>query len=198
MTGPSYPGPESRPPGSSPQPPGSSPRPEMGPVTTQFARLDPGPSQRFGVAGSALAVIGAALLIVSFTAVNWFTKGTLGRSHFSDVHQVLNIQSAFAAGLAKAYFGWLAWVLLAVTVVIALLANAPSPFATALRVIGALAAAASIALTFLAINLLKSGVPGAPSYSEYIKHARVGFWMAIAGFLLVGVGALIGPRRGRG
>jgi hypothetical protein len=53
-------------------------------------------------------------------------------------------------------------------------------------------------LTFLAIRLItKSDVPGAPDgYGEYLKHAlkAPAFYLAVIGFLLIGVVAALGPR----
>lgn len=150
-----------------------------------------GGGNSIGVVGSLLAVIGAAAIIVAFTAVNWFSDfGT--KNHFSDLHKITN--TTFGAGVAKAYFGWLGWVLLAVTVILALAANVPSAAAAALRPLGAVVALVSIGLTFWAIKLSSAGTPG---YSEYLKHARVGFYLAVAGFLIAGIGALIGPHRSR-
>jgi hypothetical protein len=164
----------------------------MGPETTRMARLDPGPSLAFGVLGSLIAAVGAVLVVLSFTVLDWFTRGAEPNSHFSQIHRVLDREGSLAAGTAKLYFSWLGWALLVAVVVFALLANLPSPLTTAFRVIGALGAVAAIAVTFVAIKLV-SAPAGAPSYSEYLKHTRIGFYVAIVGFLLVGVGAAVGP-----
>jgi hypothetical protein len=52
-----------------------------------------------------------------------------------------------------------------------------------------------IITTFLAIKLAKGTRPG---YGEYFGNVRLGFWLAVAGLALAGVGAAIGyrPRRG--
>ena len=55
-------------------------------------------------------------------------------------------------------------------------------------------------MTFLAIKLVGSVPPGtppsaSPDYSEYIKHVGPAFYLALAGFLLAGVGGVIGPMR---
>jgi hypothetical protein len=180
-------------------PPGPPP---MGPVTTQFARIDPGPSQAFGVVGAAVAVVGAVLLVVAFTAVSWFSGdgGTGGSSSFSNVHQALDQVPGLREVTANAYFSWLGWVLLVVAVGAALVANVPTigpPF----RVIAPIVALGSIVVTFVAIKLLKdSDQLGSDyqGYTTYLKHASTGFYLAVAGFVLVGVGALIGPRNRRG
>lgn len=172
----------------------------MGPQTTRMARLDPGPSASFGTLGAILAIVGAILVVVSFTVLDWFDKQSLNglsSSHFSDVHRVLNEAGGLAAGTSKLYFAWLGWALVIVVAVLALVANMPSPLATLFRVIGAVAGAAAIGVTFLAIKLASApaGAP-APAYSDYIKHARLGFYFAVGGFLIMAIGALIGPSRG--
>ncbi|MFN2518103.1 MAG: hypothetical protein ABR604_03515 [Jatrophihabitantaceae bacterium] len=171
-------------------------QPPMGPITSRMSRIDPGPSQAFGLVGAIIAALGAILVVVAFTAVDWFKTRNSAHSHFSDIHRVLGRESAFAATPAKLYFAWLGWVLLIVVVLVALLANLPSPAAPALRGLGVLFALAAIALTFLAVNLVKSGLHG-PAYTTYLKDARLGFYLAVGGFLLAGIGAAIGPKRSR-
>lgn len=172
-------------------PPGD--RPEMGPLTTQFARLDPGPSQSYGVLGAAISLVGAVLLVLSFTVVNWYSGG---QSHFSDVHRLVQDLGSLATGPARLYFGWLAWVLAIVAVVAALVAAAPV-VGGPLRVVAPIVAAAGIVVTFFAVQFVRSGLdPGHEydGYGSFLRNARVGFWFAVAGFLLVGLGALLGPR----
>ena len=149
--------------------------------------------QSFGVIGAVIVVVGAILGIVAFTATNWFDGHE--DSHFSDVHNAVQVLDRYkvANGVSVAYFGWLAWVLLAAAVVFALIANIPSTAGAAFRVIGPLVAAAGLAFTFLAIRLATKS--DSNSYGDYLKHARVAFYLALAGFLLAGVGAALGPRR---
>lgn len=167
----------------------------MGPETTRMARLDPGPSQSVGVPGAVLTAIGAALVIVAFTAVNWFTKGTSGHSKASDLHKILDDNKDAAVPLSRLYFAWLGWALLVVVVILAVLAILPSPVSKAFRILGAIVAVLAIAATFLAIHLDSSDQ--SPAYSEYLKHARLGFYFAVGGFLLLGIGAVLGPRQQR-
>jgi hypothetical protein len=141
---------------------------------------------KFGVVGATFAGIGAVLLIISFTAVDWISQGS--GSTFGDIHDALSPDPPGATGLAKTYFSWLGWVLLIVAVVIAIAATLPTPASGPLRALGAIIAAAAIALTFFAIQIA-DGV----AYSEVIKHASIGFYLALGGFLLVGIGALCGP-----
>jgi hypothetical protein len=176
-------------------------QPPMGPETTRMARLDPGPSQRFGVVSAVLTGLGALLVILAFTALDWYGDGGVSgsKSKFSDIHKTLDLVGGFAQGPAKLYFSWLGWALLAAAAVTALLAALPTvgmPF----RVFGAAAAVAGIVATFLAIQLLKNSdaVPRSyRGYSTWLKHARIGFYVAVAGFVLMAVGAATGTSRTR-
>jgi hypothetical protein len=174
--------------------------PPMGPVTTQFARLDPGPSQKFGITSFVLTLIGTVLTVLSFTAVNWFDGPA--SSKFSRIHQVINAAVANGIGsppIARAYFSWLGWVLLAAAIVVALLAATPAiggPF----RIAGVVVAVAAVALTFVAIKVFKDAAvlnTEFRSYGSYLKHARRGFYLAVTGFVLIGIGAALGPSRER-
>jgi hypothetical protein len=169
----------------------------MGPETTRMARLDPGPSLSFGVVGTVIAAIGAALVIAAFTGLDWFTENSItvgnnAHTHFSDIRKLLDVADPIAAGTAKFYFSWLAWVLFGVVAVFALLANLPSPLTTPFRIIGAISAAASIAITFAAIKLVNAS-SNAAEYSDFLKHTHTGFYLAVGGFLLMGIGAVVGP-----
>jgi hypothetical protein len=147
-----------------------------------------GSGAKFGVVGATFAGVGLVLLIIAFTAVPWFTNSVGTQSHFGDLHDLVDARSASATGVADAYFSWLGWVLVIATVVIAIVATLPSPASGPLRALGAVLAAAAIALTFFAIQIFDG-----TAYSDYIKHASVGFYLAIGGFLLAGIGALCGP-----
>ncbi len=169
----------------------------MGPETTKFARIDPGPSHGFNFLASAVADVGLVLVLVSFLALTWFDGGPGGaRLDFGDTHRLLGDAGPVAQGLASAYFSWLGWGLLVVTFACALVAAVPTigrPF----RLIAPAVAAVSIAITFLAIDLFGSASTAfhSPSYSDYLDSATVGFWCAVAGFALMGAAAAIGPRR---
>jgi hypothetical protein len=173
----------------------------MGPETTRMARVDPGPSQRFGVLSAVFTGLGVVSVILAFTAFDWYgTGGVSGsQSKFSDVHKVLNEIKELAQGPAKLYFGWLGWVLLAAAALTALAAALPT-IGTPFRVVGVLVAVAGVVVTFLAIQLLKDSSLLPSDYRGYwtwLKHARLGFYAAVAGFVLMAVGAAIGPSRTR-
>ena len=144
----------------------------------------------FGVVGTVTAAVGAILVVIAFTAVDWVKTSP---SHFGDIHDELDAAGDNAGGLANAYFGWLGWLLLVVTVVLCIAACSPSPAAQALRAVGAIVAAISIAVTFFAIRFGAFG-----PFTHYLKDARIGYYLTMLGFLLMGIGALIGPRRREG
>jgi hypothetical protein len=166
-------------------------------------RPPPRPGPRPGVTGLVLGGLGAACLVVAFAAVNWFDGVTRGsQSHFSDVHDVLTALDRLggvAATPAKLYFSWLGWALFAAALVGVVAGNLPSPAAGLFRVLGVLSGLAGIVLTFLAIKLAKGSLGfnegTRNTYDEWLKHARVGFYLALGGFLLITVGALLGARR---
>jgi hypothetical protein len=170
----------------------SSPSPSF------FDQTDNPPSarqQRFGALGLGVAAAGAVLSIIALTAVDWFTHtGTDGPSKVSHINSALKQADVLhaASGLSKAYFGWLAWALLIVGVLCAVTASVPSSIVPAARVAGAAVGLAAAVLTFIAIKFLTTSEPG---YTEYLKHARLGFYLAVVGFVLIGVGSGIGAHR---
>ncbi len=147
-----------------------------------------GSGAKFGVVGATFAGVGLVVLIISFTAVDWFSSSFGSNSKFSDLHDQIKAHSSVADGVAKTYFSWLGWVLLIATVVIAIAATLPSPASGPLRALGAVLAAAAIAVTFFAIQLTDGA-----AYTTFLKHTSIGFYLALGGFLLAGIGALCGP-----
>ncbi len=147
-----------------------------------------GTSDSFGIVGTVMALLGGVALVVSFTALTWFADfpndGTFG-----SVHDLIGKNDSSANGFASAYFGWLAWVFLIVVVIAGVLASVPSPALRIFRIIGIVVGLAAAGLSFLAIKL------GDGDYTQYIKHARVGFYLAVVAFIIAGIGAAIGPRK---
>lgn len=145
---------------------------------------------RLGVVGLVIATVGGVAGVLAFTAVDWF-KGPR-QSHFSDVHDWVKIARIYHVDTAVSYlyFSWLGWVLLAAAVTLALLACLPSPASGGLRVLGALVSLAGIGLTFWSVEYAHG-----EAYTEFIKIARVGFYLTLGAFLLTFIASLIGPRR---
>lgn len=144
----------------------------------------------FGIVGTVLALLGGVILIVSFTALDWFSGSIPGGGNASLSFSDISDRSASLTGFASAYFGWLAWLFLIVVVIAGVLASVPSPALRAFRIVGAVVGFAAAGLTFLAIKL-GDGL----SYTEILKNASIGFYFAVVGFVVAGIGAAIGPRR---
>jgi hypothetical protein len=143
-------------------------------------------SRSYGIVGTVLTLLGGIAVLVSFTALDWYRNSTFG-----DINTSLS-NNPNANGFAKVYFGWLGWVALVIVVVAGVLASFPTPALRICRIIGIVVGIAMSGLTFLAIDF--SG--NSTGYSDYLKNAQIGFYFAVAGFLLAGIGAGIGPRRG--
>ena len=195
----------------------------MGPVTTQFAKVDPGPSRSFGVISAAVTGVGAVLVVLAFTAFDWFSngpsnsllQGAAGASTFRKIHtglddlkrQLALVPGGFDKmihyGVAPAYFSWLGWTLLVAGVVFALVGASPlSGFSEAGRVLGLLAGIAGVGASFGAIYIARLDPSLAntlhipqPGYLDYLKHVSVGFFLAVGGFALIAIGAAMGPNR---
>lgn len=144
-------------------------------------------NEQFGIVGMVLGLLGGVLLIVCFTALDWYSGAN---SSFSNIHDGLDAAGGAAKGFASAYFSWFAWTFLVVSVLAAVGSSFPSPALRAARVIGVVAAFAAAGLSFLAVQLTDQR-----SYLYFLEHARVGFYLTVIGFVLVGVGAAIGPRK---
>jgi hypothetical protein len=144
--------------------------------------------QAFGIVSTVLALLGGIVGIVALTGLDWFKNGV----SFSDTHDALNTEGDRANAFASAYFGWLAWTFLIIAVIAAVAASFPSPALRIARVIGVVVGIAAAGLSFLALQF-----GDFVSYTDVIKNARVGFYLLVLAYLLVGVGAGIGPRKVR-
>lgn len=152
---------------------------------TANAYGDPiGSGAKFGVVGATLAGVGFILLIISFTALDW-VKGGVSFSDLNNAADRLDVP-----GLTKSYFSYLGWLLAILLVVVAIVACLPSPVSGPLRAFGAVLAAAAIALTLFALK-------GNGSFGDVFSDARAGFYVALLGFLVAGIGSLVGPQHRR-
>lgn len=143
---------------------------------------------RFGIAGIATGLLGAIAVLVALTGLDWFSGPTTGTVGFSDLHDIA--ENGGFSDFGKVYFGWLAWVFFIVVVVAVILAAFPSPALRAFRAIGVVVGVAAAGLAFLAIK-----PDGNAGYADILGDSSVGFWLAVAGFLLAAVGAGIGAQR---
>jgi hypothetical protein len=146
----------------------------------------------FGYAGAVTALIAVVAIVVCFTALNWITESAGGvryNADFSQLHDLVKDTNSDAPRISTWYFGWLGWLLLVAVAVLALLAVLPTPAHGLFRGLGFLVGVGGGVITFFA---LKSG---GTTLSDLLKHGAIGFWVAIAGFVVAGLGAAMGPRR---
>jgi hypothetical protein len=146
-----------------------------------------GTRRAVGRAGLAVLVIGAVLVALSFTVLNWVSASGV-TIKFKDLHDAANQPGA--PQVPHLYFSWLGWALLAGVVVFGIAGALPSGMHPLFRVLGILAGFGGVVVTFFA---LYSHI----SLTDLLKHAGIGFWVALAGFFLAGIGAVVGPRRVR-
>ena len=167
--------------------------------------------------GACLVALGAALILAAFTIFNWFRSdtgffgGAGTHTTFSQVHDTIEHYKALAAaqGLSThvsfatsgPYFSWLGWLLFVLALGTGALAvSRLGGRHWSLRWLASVVAATGVGFTFLALNLVvfEGNAPNnanAPSYGDFLAHSGLGAWAAIAGFVLMIVGALV-PRRG--
>jgi hypothetical protein len=143
-----------------------------------------------GALGMALVVIGAALVLISFTVLDWYPgstgPGEVAHIKFADLHRLAADNASIE--FAGAYFHWLAWVLLILVITVGLGATVATRAASALRVAGFTAGAGGAAITYEALDILASTEGGSA-----LDGAQAGVWLAIGGYLVAGIGAALGP-----
>jgi magnesium-transporting ATPase (P-type) len=145
----------------------------------------------FGIVGAIITLVGAAAVFVSFVSMSWLSADS-GHITFRDLHNLLGVSEGNAPRLTDWYFNWLAWATLGVVFVLALIANAATENPAPLRVLGVLVGLGGAVITFFALKT--DGV----SLHALIDQAGPGFWVAISGFVVMAIGASIGPRYIRG
>jgi hypothetical protein len=149
-----------------------------------------------GVPGVVLVLAGAASVLLSFRFLHWYDvpagHDSSGDVTFSKLHD--SSEQLGGAGVANAYFGWLAWVLLLASIVVGVAANVPSPLADGLRVGGFVVGVIGVGGTYYA---LAQHFNATGSAHNVFHNATWGVWAALVGFLLAAVGAVLGPRRSR-
>lgn len=143
------------------------------------------PVRRANPVGLVLAVLGGSVALVG-TLVDWYSPGSIA------LHDIIaGLDAPGAKAFPRAYFDWLMWALLALTVVTALFANTVGPLTTTLRVASPLLGALGAILVCASLGQLISG-------QSIFEHSGAGLWLVLAGFVLAGASGIIGPRRSSG
>lgn len=148
-----------------------------------------------GVPGLLLVLGGAALVLVSLRFLDWYdvqqtTADSAGNATFPTLHT--SADQLGGAGVAIAYFNWLSWTLLIAVIVIGASATLPLPGADALRVTGFLLGLLGAVATYYALAQHQNAIG---SKNSVFHNASWGVVAAIAGYLLAGLGAVLGPRK---
>lgn len=138
--------------------------------------------------GGWLIGLGALAFIVSFAGVPWVSAsgGTLS---YGDISSSLTAEKDFYGQsvhlISLVYFGGLGVGLAIGCVLSALLAGAPGRLGRTGRLAAVALAALSAVVTFIALKTYPGG-----TYDGYLAQATVGFYLVVAAFIAVGVGAV--------
>ena len=160
-------------------------------------------TRHLGIPGMLLVIWGGAVLLLSFTRLEWKRRPQGG-----DVVQLIdftalrrNLEHFPAAGrpsASVAYFDWLAWALLFALIVVGFAANVPWPAATALRLLGFVLGLVGAALTYYTLARYAQATHDLFGTSSHaLDNSEDGTWFAIGGYLVAGVGAALGPLAAR-
>ena len=146
-------------------------------------------------AGLLLVLAGALLALLSFRFLDWYDvpsggADTAGDPTFAALHD--SAQQLGGAGVALAYFQWLSWTLVIAVAVIGLGAAIPLPGADLLRLLGFLLGLLGAVATYYALAQHQNAIG---STRGVFYNATWGVWVAIGGFLIAGIGAVLGPRK---
>jgi hypothetical protein len=147
-----------------------------------------------GVPGVALVLLGAGLVLVSFRFLDWYDVPSRGADSAGDITFGKLHSSADqlgGAGVATAYFDWLAWVLLIALILVGAAANVVTPLTDGLRVAGFLLGMVGAACTYYA---LAQHFNATGSEHSVFYNSTWGLWAAFLGFLVGASGAVLGPR----
>jgi len=165
-----------------------------GRVFATFRDVATAAGRTIGVPGVVLVLAGAVLALLSFRFLHWYdvpaghdSSGDVTFGKLGDSADQLG-----GAGVAAAYFGWLAWLLLIAGIVVGVAANLPTPLADPLRVTGFVVGLLGTGGTLYA---LAQHFHAAGSTNGIFHNASWGTWSALAGFVLIAAGAALGPRR---
>lgn len=138
--------------------------------------------------GAVVVLVGVALLVVSLAAAPWFDFSVIHgpREGFHDIAN-MNDSPTYVA----IYFGWLGWLLAAVTVLLACAACLPLHRPDLAGIAAFVAGIFGCGFAVAAVNRLIAAFHGA--------QFAYGMWLMLAGFVITGIGGAVGAfaRAGR-
>lgn len=151
------------------------------------------------VTGVVLVLAGAVLVLVAFGLVDWYDVPAHNAADATDDITFGALHSTATqlggTGLASAYFGWLAWLLLIGLILTGVAANLPFGATDPFRVAGFLFGVLGGTATYFAVAQLHNAQvsAGAEKHSVFY-NSTWGLWAALSGFLIGAVGAVLGAR----
>jgi hypothetical protein len=151
--------------------------------------------------GIGLTLAGAALVLASIVGLTWYAvdRGADSAGSGFGYHELFhNVEQLGGLPIARAYFTWLAPVLLMAVTMLGIVANVVSPISDWLRFLGFLAGVAGAAATYYAVDQLFHAQRLAGGSGSVWHNSTFGLWAALAGFLLAAFGAYAGPRQDAG
>lgn len=153
-------------------------------------------SRRVGTLGMAFTAVGGLMVVFAFTSLGWYRGeggvDSVGSIGFGELHA--QTRSFDAPQLARDYFGWFSWLVLLATIGLGIEANLPSRSSGVFKFFGFVAGVTGAAVTYFALRSLWGAL--ADGYGADVgvfRHTAVGLWMALAGFVVCGLGAALGP-----
>jgi hypothetical protein len=147
-----------------------------------------------GVPGVILVLVGAGLVLLSFRFLDWYDVPAHGADSAGDItfgKLHTSADQLGGAGVATAYFDWLAWVVLIALILVGVAANVVSPMTDGLRVGGFLLGMVGAGCTYYA---LAQHFNATSSDHSVFYNSTWGLWAAFLGFFVGAAGAVIGPR----
>src|SRR6185437_8877026 len=109
-------------------------------------------------------------------------------------HNLASFPAQGRPAASVAYFGWLAWVLLLVLIVVAFGANLPNKASDGLRLLGFFLGLVGVAVTYYTLSRYAEATHDLfGTSSGALDNADLGIWAALGGYLLAGIGAALGP-----
>ena len=164
----------------------------------------PATGQRIGLVGMGLVSVGAIMLILSFTTLEWRRLSASRGDSVSKIDFVALRQNLehFPAGgkpaATVAYFTWLCWVLLIALIVVGFAANLPSRSSNGMRLAGFFLGMVGAAFTYYALSRYSQATHDLfGTSSGALDNADVGIWFALIGYLLGSAGSALGPMHAR-
>lgn len=148
------------------------------------------------VNGTALVLVGlgAGLVLLAVREFDWYSvdsaaADTSGEVTFDSLRA--SVRQLGGAGVATAYFDWLAVTLLVAVLVFGWLSAVRWAGADPLRVAGFACGFAGVGATWYA---LRQHFNATGSAHDVFFHATWGVYAALAGYALTAVGSVLGPR----